>query len=170
MTDIHSLPAGVFDDLAADRASDLLRTCCAAPSWVRRMVQGRPYGDRDRLLSASDTAFAALTEQDVADALADHPRIGERPAGSSASGHFSRAEQASVTDADDQVRHDLLQGNRAYERRFDRVFLIRAAGRTPAEILAELHRRMDNDEQTELAEVIEQLRMITRLRLEAMVR
>lgn len=170
MTETPSLPAAEFDDLAADRASDLLRTCCAAPGWVRRMMTGRPYGDRDRLLAASDTAFAALDAHDVADALADHPRIGERPVDSSASGHFSRAEQASVADADADVRRDLLEGNRAYEQRFDRVFLIRAAGRTPAEILAELHRRMDNDEQAELAEVIEQLRMITRLRLEAMVR
>ena len=170
MSDDLPIPTAVFDGLRADRASDLLRTCCAAAGWVRGMTDHRPYGDRDRLLDASDRAFDALDAQDVADALADHPRIGERPSDTSASGHFSRAEQASVADADERIRRDLVQGNRAYEERFDRVFLIRAAGRTPADILAELQRRMDNDEQTELAEVVHQLRMITRLRLEAMLR
>ena len=43
----------------------------------------------------------------------------------------------------------LAEGNREYEKRFDRVFLIRAAGRSSAEILAELHRRLGNDDETE---------------------
>ena len=37
-----------------------------------------------------------------------------------------------------QLRRRLEAGNRAYEERFDRVFLIRAAGRTGPEILAQL--------------------------------
>ena len=37
-----------------------------------------------------------------------------------------------------RVRAALVDGNRAYEERFGHVFLIRAAGRTPEEMLAEL--------------------------------
>ena len=48
----------------------------------------------------------------------------------------------------------------------DQVFLIRAAGRSPAEVLAELRRRLRNDPGAEQREVAEQLRPITRLRLE----
>ena len=68
--------------------------------------------------------------------------------------------------ADDQVKEALREGNIAYEQRFDRVFLIRAAGRSPQEMLAELQRRLTNDDDAEVAEVREQLRQITRLRLE----
>ncbi len=164
------LRASDFDSLPADEAGDLLTSCCAAPGWVSRVVDGRPYGEPEALLEASDAAFAHLDSGDVAAALAGHPRIGDRVEGNSDSASFSRAEQASMEDAGEQVRRDLLTGNRDYEELFDRVFLIRAAGREPVEILAELRRRLTNDDQVELSEVIEQLRQITRLRLEAMVR
>nr|WP_306420678.1 2-oxo-4-hydroxy-4-carboxy-5-ureidoimidazoline decarboxylase [Arthrobacter sp. JCM 19049] len=43
--------------------------------------------------------------------------------------------------------------------------MIRAAGRTTEEILAECQRRLGNDDDTELREVAEQLRAIAVLRL-----
>lgn len=168
----HDLPitAAAFDALPADEAAALLRACCAAPGWVQRVTEGRPYLTRDAVLEASDAGFDQLDASDVADALADHPRIGGQVDDSSDSASFSRAEQASMDDADEQVRRDLLAGNADYEARFDRVFLIRAAGRQPQEILTELLRRMGNDEHAEVTEVAEQLRQITHLRLEAMLR
>ena len=53
--------------------------------------------------------------------------------------------------------------------RFDRVFLIRAAGRSPEEILVALTRRLGQDAQTEAAEVVEQLRQITHRRLQDLI-
>jgi 2-oxo-4-hydroxy-4-carboxy-5-ureidoimidazoline decarboxylase len=46
-----------------------------------------------------------------------------------------------------------------WERRFGHVFLIRAADRSPDEMLAELRRRLDDDEPTERVEVTERLRL-----------
>jgi 2-oxo-4-hydroxy-4-carboxy-5-ureidoimidazoline decarboxylase len=74
-----------------------------------------------------------------------------------------------MTDADQRTRADLVAGNRAYEDRFGHVFLIRASGREPAEMLAEVRRRMDNDEETERAEVTEQLAKITALRVRSLI-
>jgi 2-oxo-4-hydroxy-4-carboxy-5-ureidoimidazoline decarboxylase len=71
--------------------------------------------------------------------------------------------------ADDDTRAALVEGNRAYEERFGHVYLIRAAGRSPAEMLAELRRRLDNDEETERAEVTGQLAEITALRVRELV-
>ena len=69
-------------------------------------------------------------------------------------------------DRDDAaVMAALAEGNREYERRFDRVFLIRAAGRSANEVLAELRRRLDNDDETERAETVAALREIALLRL-----
>jgi len=59
----------------------------------------------------------------------------------------------------------LAGGNREYEQRFDRVFLVRAARRSSSEILAELRRRLDNDDDTERAETAAALREIALLRL-----
>jgi 2-oxo-4-hydroxy-4-carboxy-5-ureidoimidazoline decarboxylase len=74
-----------------------------------------------------------------------------------------------MSDADDDVRAALLEGNRAYEERFGHVFLIRAAGRSPGEMLAELRRRLADDEAAERAEVTEQLAQITGLRVRGLV-
>ena len=60
-------------------------------------------------------------------------------------------------------------GNAEYESRFDRVFVIRAAGRPATEILAELRRRLNNTPEAEKAEVITQLREIALTRLETVL-
>ena len=74
-----------------------------------------------------------------------------------------------MTDAAADVAARIAAGNAAYEERFGRVFLIRAAGRSPEEMLAELERRLGNDDETEAREAIEQLRQIALLRLRTSV-
>ena len=165
---VEVLQAGVqtLNTLPAGRAEEQLATCCAARAWVARVVAGRPYADLDELLTASDRAIRELGPDDLAEALAAHPRIGQRVGGSSTEAAWSRQEQSGMDDADAAVRAALREGNVAYEERFDQVFLIRAAGRSPAEMLTELRRRLGNDPEAERCEVAEQLRQITRLRLE----
>lgn len=158
-------PVAELDALARPEARALLTACCASPAWVAAMLAGRPYGDPARVLAASDEVFARLSDADVERALDAHPRIGERASGTTREAGWSRQEQQAVGAADDGVRAALAEGNRAYEERFDRVFLIRAAGRSPEEMLAELTRRLAQPEADERAEVREQLRQITRLRL-----
>ena len=168
---VEVLQAGVqtLNTLPAGRAEEQLATCCAARAWVARVVAGRPYADLDELLTVSDRAIQELGPDDLAEALAAHPRIGQRVGGSSTEAAWSRQEQSGMDDADAEVRAALREGNLAYEGRFDQVFLIRAAGRPPVEMLAELHRRLLNDPGTEQREVAEQLRQITRLRLERLL-
>ena len=154
-----------FNDEPADRAVQALRACNAAPRFAAEIAGGRPYRDVETLVDRAEEVTRALPWADVAIALAVHPRIGDRVDGSSAEAESSRREQSAVDDADAATRDALLEGNRAYEERFDHVFLIRAAGRSAAEMLAELRRRLDNDEEAERAEVTEQLAQITGLRV-----
>lgn len=156
----------VFNALPATEASTWLEQLCSSPRWAVVVLGGRPYADREALLDASDAVFAGLGADDLDAALAGHPRIGDKVSAAGHSADLSRSEQSSMGTADDQVKDALRQGNIAYEQRFDRVFLIRAAGRSPQEMLAELRRRLTNDDDAEVAEVREQLRQITRLRLE----
>ena len=135
---------------------------------IDEVAEGRPYADREALLARADAAAQELTDDELSAALAGHPRIGER----AAAGHdaeFSAREQSGVDPSDDGVARRLLKGNHAYEERFGRVFLIRAAGRSAAEILAELERRLANDDDTERAETVSNLRQIAVLRLDQVV-
>ena len=71
-----------------------------------------------------------------------------------------------MTDAD---REAFREANRRYEERFDRIYLVRAAGRTAAEMLALLEQRLTHDDATELAVTKQQLTEIAMLRLETLV-
>ena len=158
-----------FNDEPADQAVQVLRACNAAPRFAAELTAGRPYRDADILVTRAEEVTRALPWEDVAIALSAHPRIGDRPDGSSPEAEASRQEQSSVDGADAGTRAALIDGNRAYEDRFGHVFLIRASGRAPEEMLAELRRRLGNDEEAERAEVTEQLAQITALRVRALV-
>jgi 2-oxo-4-hydroxy-4-carboxy-5-ureidoimidazoline decarboxylase len=158
-----------FNALPADAAERALLACNAAPRLAREVAAGRPYRSPAELAAAAGKIAAGLGWDEVEVALAAHPRIGQRVSGDSAEATSSRREQAAVDDATDDIRTALEAGNRAYEERFGHVFLIRAAGRGPAELLTELTRRRDNDEAAERAETTAQLAEITRLRVERMV-
>jgi 2-oxo-4-hydroxy-4-carboxy-5-ureidoimidazoline decarboxylase len=89
--------------------------------------------------------------------------------GENAEAAASRREQAAMTTAADDDVAAIAAGNAAYEERFGRVFLIRAAGRTPGEIRAELERRLTNDPDAETLEATRQLAEIALLRLRGSV-
>ena len=146
-----------------DLRRDLL-ACCDVPRWADEVLGGRPYEDVESLYAVADAAARRLTVAEVDRALAAHPRIGERAPSTSSGAGWSREEQSGVG-PDDGTRAALVEGNRAYEERFGRVFLICAAGLSGESILAELRRRLGNDPATEAAVVADELRKIALLRL-----
>src|SRR3954447_11213709 len=158
-----------FNDEPSEQVGEALRACNAAPRFVSEVLAGRPYPDADAVVARAEQVARSLSWDEVSVALAAHPRIGDRPEGSSAEARASRKEQGSMTDADAATRAALVDGNRAYEERFGHVFLIRAAGRSPEDMLAELRRRLANDAEAERAEATEQLAQITGLRVRGLV-
>jgi 2-oxo-4-hydroxy-4-carboxy-5-ureidoimidazoline decarboxylase len=140
---------------------ETLLGCLSVPRWADEVVAGQPYDDRDALLAAADRAARELTDEELEQALSGHPRIGER------GGADSQREQSGVDPTEGDTALRLARGNAAYEERFGRVFLIRAAGRDATEILAELDRRLGNDDATERQETVDNLRQIALLRLQA---
>ena len=164
-----TLSLAVLNDLPRDAARARLRGCCAAGRWVDRVVDGRPHASLEELQSASDDVFRDLEPDDLEEAMRAHPRIGERVEGADAESAWSRREQAAVADADRSVEAALHEGNVRYESRFGHVFLIFASDRSAEQMLAALHQRLDNDRDTEWAVIAEELRKITRLRLQRLV-
>ncbi|WP_370248679.1 2-oxo-4-hydroxy-4-carboxy-5-ureidoimidazoline decarboxylase [Nocardioides sp.] len=154
-----------FDALPDAEARALLLSCAAVPGWADRLVAGRPYGSTTALLDAAAAGAATWSAADVDAALADHPRIGERPTGTGASAAMSRREQAGVSEADADALARLRAGNAAYEERFGRIYLVRAKGRTTEELLALLDQRLTHDPATEAEVVRGQLAEIALLRL-----
>jgi 2-oxo-4-hydroxy-4-carboxy-5-ureidoimidazoline decarboxylase len=156
----------VLNEVSEEHAAHRLAACNASPRWVDEMLRHRPYDNADTLLATAERVARSLDWSEVCRALEAHPRIGDRATGDSAEADWSRREQAAVGESNSATQAALREGNADYEKRFGHVFLIRAAGRSAEEMLAELRRRLGNDDARERAEVTEQLAQITRLRLE----
>ncbi|WP_054686610.1 2-oxo-4-hydroxy-4-carboxy-5-ureidoimidazoline decarboxylase [Microbacterium sp. No. 7] len=154
-----------FNAAAPAEAAAAVSVWAAVPAWVDAVVAGRPYDTVDAAAATADAAARSWTAADLDAALAHHPRIGQKPAGTGAEAAASRREQAAMSTAGDDLTAAMAAANAAYEERFGRVFLIRAAGRTPAEMLAEAQRRLGNADDAETAEALAQLREIAVLRL-----
>jgi 2-oxo-4-hydroxy-4-carboxy-5-ureidoimidazoline decarboxylase len=157
-----------WNRLSVKAAAQEILPCCGSTSWARAVATRRPINDATSLLAVSDEAWRSLEASDWMEAFSKHPRIGERkapPAASAQSAAWSAQEQRNVADARGSVQLALAEGNRQYERRFDRVFIVCATGRSAPEILEILSRRLRNDDSTELREAAEEQRKITNIRL-----
>jgi len=155
---------GEFNSLDPDDARISVHACLGVGRWVDEVVAGRPYDDLAALLEQARASAENLTDTELAAALTRHPRIGERLGSHGADAAYSDREQDGLDSGDDTARL-LSDGNRRYEDRFDRVFLIRASGRDGEQILKELDRRLHNDDETERDETVAELRQIALLRL-----
>ena len=158
--------------LPVTEAAEHLRACCGSSRWVEAMLARRPFARVDQLLAAADDAWQTTGQKDWDEAFAHHPRIGERQAAAAVSataGAWSTGEQAAAVGAGAAVRAALAEANTAYERRFGRIYLVCAAGRSAEELLADIAARMKNDPERERAVAVEEQRKITRLRLETLI-
>lgn len=158
-----------FNRVEPGDAVAALRPCVDVTRWCEAIVERRPFDSIDALVAEAAHAAQPFTSVEIEAALAHHPRIGERKDGGSREATMSRSEQSGVDPSDAAVQQALREGNLAYEERFGRVFLIRAAGRSAEEILSNLQERLQNDTDAEDRIVAEQLREIALLRLRGIV-
>ncbi len=164
---LNALPAGLV--------RPRLLACCSSTRWADEVASGRPYLSAGDLLARSDESVAGLTPADLEEALAGHPRIGERPGTGAAAGgqdtgaghaaEWSRQEQAGVQAADQATARALAAGNQAYEQRFGHIYLVCATGRSAVELLALLQGRLEHDADAEWDVVRRELAKINRIRL-----
>jgi hydroxyisourate hydrolase len=178
LENLNGLPAGL--------ARERLLACCASARWAAEVASGRPFASVDEAVARSDESVAGLSQADLEQALAGHPRIGNRArsagdgsagegaAAASPSSHaatevltagWSRQEQAGLRGADGGTIQALADGNAAYERRFGHIYLVCATGRSAPELLAMLRRRLGNDPGTEWAVIRRELGKINQIRL-----
>jgi len=142
--------------------------CCGSNAWAAAIAAKRPLHDDAALLAASDEIWRGLSEADWLAAFRSHPRIGESHAEKAVavqSSAWSEQEQQNAAAADEAVKTALKWGNREYEQKFGRIFIVCATGKSASEILEILRRRLHNDEATELLQAAEEQRQIMHIRL-----
>jgi 2-oxo-4-hydroxy-4-carboxy-5-ureidoimidazoline decarboxylase len=158
----------VWNAMSAEAAAEAALPCCGSHAWARGLVTRRPLSTLPELLAASDAAWWSLNEADWQEAFDSHPRIGEQHAQAAATDtslHWSAGEQSSAMLRDDAAKASLTEGNRAYEAKFGRIYIVSATGKSAQEMLSILERRMHNTAEDELHETAEQQRQITHIRL-----
>ncbi len=118
------------------------------------------------MFAASDKVWLALDPSDWQEAFDSHPRIGEHKAKAATeqSLTWSAGEQSAAQLTED-TQAALAAANRVYEETFGRIFIVCASGKSAAEMLKILRKRLANDAETELLEAVEQQRQITQIRL-----
>ncbi len=162
-----------WNRLPIDEATKAILPCCGSKAWAQGMVARRPLANEGAFFAASNDVCRSLARSDWMEAFQSHPRIGESrpsepPPAESQSARpaaWSTQEQREVTDANAAMKRALADANREYERRFNRIFIVCATGKSAPEILEILRRRLKNDPETELLEAAEQQRQITEIRL-----
>ena len=157
-----------WNNLAAPEAAHEILPCCGSQRWAHALTRLRPLQDAAALLVRSDEILEQLDPADWAEAFASHPRIGERKSPAAATARaaaWSSQEQSGAALLGEDIQERLRSANAEYERRFGRIYIVCATGKSAEEMLSILHRRLQNDEAAELREAAEQQREITQLRL-----
>ena len=157
-----------WNELRREEAEHEILACCGSRTWAASMAAKRPMHDEASLLAAADAAWQHLQEADWLEAFRSHPRIGETRAekdSATRSSAWSAQEQQKAATADEAVKTALKWGNREYEQKFGRIFVVCATGKSASEILEILRRRLHNDEATELQLAAEEQRQIMHIRL-----
>ncbi|MFC6645164.1 2-oxo-4-hydroxy-4-carboxy-5-ureidoimidazoline decarboxylase [Granulicella cerasi] len=149
-----------------DTATQTILPCNGSRAWAIGVVNDYPYDTPEQLFASADKVWWSLDAGAWQEAFDSHPRIGEAKAKAATekSLSWSEGEQAAAN-PDDLVKAQLAAANKEYEAKFGRIFIVCATGKSAAEMLAILQKRMSNDAATELREAAEQQRQITQLRL-----
>lgn len=151
-----------FNSALPEEAEEVLRPCADIASWLSAVVAARPFATVGELESTAARAADDWSVDDLDQALAQHPRIGERADGPSIESGLSRGEQPAMPD---ELAATMARANADYEAKFGRIFLIRAKGRSAADIYDALRYRLSLDREEEAAIAIGQLQEIALLRL-----
>jgi 2-oxo-4-hydroxy-4-carboxy--5-ureidoimidazoline (OHCU) decarboxylase len=113
----------------------------------------------ERPLESADELIATVPEDELVEALAEHPQIGAK--------HLSaRSAGEQGAHADPAVETELAYLNQVYEEKFGFRFVVFVAGRPKAQILDVLRARLERDREDELRTAAQELVAIARDRWE----
>lgn len=140
--------------------------------WIaERAFARRPFADVAALHEAMVDVVRSATPEEQLALLRAHPELAGREAQAGTLTADSTAEQrsAGLNALTREEMERVARLNRAHQERFGFPFIIAVRRHSKDGILAEFERRVGNDAESEREECLEQVYIITRLRLDALV-
>ena len=162
------MTTGQLNKLNTKEATAEFSKCCGSTVWVNKMIDSRPFADRQQLCEIAEKKWLECSEKDWLEAFTHHPKIGDLKSLEkkfSATKEWAGGEQAGVNRAAGATLIKLADGNNDYEKKFGFIFIVCATGKSADEMLALLKTRLSNDRNTELKIAMREQNKITRLRL-----
>ena len=138
------------------------------------MAEMGPYDSAESCVTAASTVWQALGRDDMLEAFAAHPKIGDVESlrnkyAKSAFERMSEGEQQGVDEASEATIQGLAEGNQAYEDRYHHIFIVCATGKTADEMLVLLQARLHNEAGKEFKIAAGEQEKITEIRLRALL-
>jgi len=161
-----------FNKLSDDEAKTEITRCCGASNWVKKVLDNRPYNNKNSLLELAEKEWFNLAQDDWLEAFQHHPKIGDINSLSKKYANtqkWAEGEQSGVNSASENIIHNLAQGNKDYEEKFGYIFIVCATGKTAQEMLDILNTRLPNNAEEEIKIAIGEQNKITKIRLEKLL-
>lgn len=166
-----------FNHAPERQAVSLLEPLFCSAQLAEQVVAARPFATADDAVDEMKELLRDLPEDAILESVNAHPPIG----GSVEKGSLSESEQSAALgdqgaggegggegDGADPLT-TIRALNEEYRGRFGYTFLIRAAGLTAGQILANLEQRLTNTPEAEWSEVLGNLAAINELRMRQML-
>lgn len=167
-------PARLADVNAMDAAAflKLFGGVFEHSSWVaERAWAKKPFASIDALHAAMADAVRQASYEEQLALIRVHPELAGKEAQQGTLTAASTHEQKSggLTELRRDEMERISQLNRDYAAKHGHPFIIAVRLNTKAQIFSEFERRLASDSRTEFAACLEQIYLITRLRLEALL-
>jgi len=158
-----------FNKQSLEKVREDLFRCCGSTTWLNKLLQHFPFQSLQDLKICSDKAWLSCTEKDWMEAFSHHPKIGEKAGENkkhSSTKEWAEQEQSGVNDAGQTILVELAEANKTYESKYGYIFIVCAAGKSAAEMLALLKNRLNNDPEKEMHIAAGEQNKITHLRID----
>lgn len=155
-----------INQASTSEAESMFEDCCGSATWASMMTMVRPFESENELINLAAAVWNDLQTADWLEAFSAHPKIGEtKQAQNARSASWSAGEQAGMSFADESVKQDLADANRAYYEKFGFIFIVCATGKSAEEMVEMCRARLGNDRETEIAIAAAEQQKITEIRL-----
>jgi 2-oxo-4-hydroxy-4-carboxy-5-ureidoimidazoline decarboxylase len=151
-----------------------LTKSCGSSRWVTELSRHHPFESEKALFEkAREIWFEHCEREDWLEAFTHHPKIGDVDSLAkkyAATKEWASGEQSDVQSASMETLQALAAGNEAYEKKFGYIFIVCATGKSAAEMLEILNRRLNNIPENEIITAMQEQYKITELRLKKLLK
>ena len=168
----HNFDLAALNNMDRDRFTATLGDVFEHSPWVpERAYEARPFGDVGQLHAVMVAEVKLASRDEQLALLQAHPELAGREAQTGELTAASTAEQSgaglNALNKDEMARVERF--NADYRQKFGFPFIIAVRNHTKGSILAEFERRLANNADTELTTCLDQVFIIARQRLDAML-